>query len=105
MDALLSVISDGRAMASKVQDLSRSGMRVYASSRIARGTSVQVKCEELIAEGVVWQSRKFKGAYSLGIEFLRISRIPSKSILSTHHAHIGNAEEIYTVSEQGAPPR
>jgi len=79
-------------------------MRVFASSRIARGTSVQVKCEALIAEGVVWQSRKFKGAYSIGIEFLRISRIPSKSILSKHHAHIGNAEEIFTVSEQGTPP-
>jgi hypothetical protein len=104
MNAVLSVISDGRAIAVKVDDLSRSGMRVHANSRIARGTSVQVKCEELIAEGVVWQSRKFKGAYSLWIEFLRISRIPRKSILSKHHAHIGNAEEIYTVSEHRTPP-
>jgi hypothetical protein len=76
MDALLSVISDGQAIAGKVEDLSRSGRRVCASSRIARGALVQVKCNELIAEGVVWQSRKFKGAYSLGIEFLRIGRIP-----------------------------
>ena len=71
-------------------------MRVQVSSRIARGTSVQLEGEELIGEGVVWHSRRFKGAYSIGIEFQRIGRAADKNIPSDHHTHTGNAEKIYT---------
>jgi len=96
MDTLLSV--NGRAIPVTVVDLSRSGIRVHVNARIARGTSVRVECEELIGEGVVWHSRRFKGAYSIGIEFQRIRRA-EKNIPSNHHAHMDNAERIYAFSE------
>ena len=35
-------------------DLWRSGIRLHANLRVARGTQVRVECEEIIAEGVVW---------------------------------------------------
>jgi hypothetical protein len=76
---------------------------VHANSRIVRGTPVQVKCEELIAEGVVRHSRKFKGEYSIGVEFLRIGRIASKSILSMRHMEMGNAQKS-TRSPNGEHP-
>lgn len=97
MDTLLS--ANGRAIPVTVVDLSRSGIRVHANSRIDRGTSVRVECEELIGEGVVWHSRRFKGAYSIGIEFQRISRAADKNIPSNHRTHMGNAERIYAFPE------
>ena len=99
MDALLSVISEGQEITVKVGDLSRSGMRVLANSRIARGTSVRVEYQDLVAQGVVWHSRRFREGYSIGIEFLRISKIVNESISSKHPTQLRNAEKLREVSE------
>jgi hypothetical protein len=70
--ALVSNCQEAQKVEVKVADLSQSGMRLYVSSRITRGTSVHVEYENLVAKGVVWHSRRFKDGYSIGIEFQRI---------------------------------
>jgi len=74
MEALVSLSnSQGpRTVEVKVADLSQSGIRVYVGSRIARGASVQVEYKDLVAQGVVWHSRRYKDGYSIGIEFHKI---------------------------------
>ena len=74
MDALVLVSNcqEAQKLEVKVADVSQSGMRVYVSSRITRGTSVHVEYESLVAQGVVWHSRRFKDGYSVGIAFQRI---------------------------------
>jgi hypothetical protein len=74
MDALVLVSnSQGpQTVEVKVADLSQSGIRIYVGSRIARGASVHVEYKDLVAQGVVWHSRRFKDGYSVGIEFHRI---------------------------------
>jgi hypothetical protein len=75
MDAHVSVSNSHgpQTVQVKVADLSQSGIRVYVSSRIARGTVVNVQYKELNARGVVWHSRRYKEGYSVGIEFHKIS--------------------------------
>jgi hypothetical protein len=69
-------------------------MRVHANSRIARGTSVQIEYRDLIAQGVVWHSRKFRGAYSIGIEFQTIAGPADLNPVSYGLTHSACAGEL-----------
>ena len=75
MDALVSLSNrqGPQTVQVKVADLSQSGIRVYVSSRIARGTVMNVQYKELNARGVVWHSRRYKDGYSIGIEFHKVN--------------------------------
>jgi hypothetical protein len=73
MNAFLSFSSKTSEIPVQVADLSQSGMRIYVDARIARGTPVQIQYEDLVAQGIVWQSRTFKEMYSVGIEFQAVA--------------------------------
>jgi len=72
MKAILS-LNDRKIRDVEIADLSRSGMMVHVTERIARGTSVEIEYEGLTAQGIVWHSKRFRGVYSIGIEFQTIS--------------------------------
>lgn len=90
MDASLSLNSKNQTITGQVADLSQSGVRVYVNARIARGTSVQIQYRDFIAQGIVWHSRKFRGAYSIGIEFQTIAGPgdPNPVSYGLTHTHI-----------------
>jgi hypothetical protein len=61
------------SMTAQLSDVNMSGMRLHVDSRIPLGAVVEVQHEHLIARGIVWQCRKFKDTFSIGIEFDRLS--------------------------------
>lgn len=73
MNALLSFNSKAPEITVQVADLSRSGMRIYVDARIARGTAVHIQYQDVVAQGIVWHSRKFKEMYSIGIAFQAVA--------------------------------
>jgi hypothetical protein len=73
MNALLSLNGKTPEISVQVADLSRSGMRIYVDARIARGTAVHIRYQDLVAQGIVWHSRKFKAMYSIGIAFQAVA--------------------------------
>lgn len=76
MDTIISLSDHSRSepIEGKLGYLSQSGMRVYVRSGITLGTSLNVEYEGLVARGIVWDSRRFKEGYSIGIEFQTVSR-------------------------------
>jgi|SRR5579864_2812871 len=97
MDASLSLNSKNQTISGQVADLSQSGMRVYVNARIARGTSVQIQYRDFIAQGIVWHSRKFRGAYSIGIEFQTIADPDDPNPVSYGLTHDHLAAELCTM--------
>lgn len=66
----------------KIADLSQSGMRIYVDSYIARGTSVHIEYEHLAADAIVWHSRRFRGAYLIGVEFQSVNQVSGQEAVT-----------------------